>query len=576
MSGNSKGVKVNRLVKKIRSGTKKSTISFLTAGLLVGQASFILTSAGATENHSPSSSAATGVVTVTTGAGGVFTDDFNPFSPNAEDPAHGMIYEPLFFFDTADAGKVTPWLGTHYAWSNKGKTLTFELRHGVKWTDGQPFTSADVAFTFNLIKSNKTLNQYGLPLGNIKTDGHYKVVVNFTRPAYSDLNYVAGLTYILPEHIWKSIKDPQTFQNTKPIGTGAYEVASVSDNVMTMSANLHYYMSGLPKVKTYRFESFGGNTSSDLAVESGQLDWAGSYIPNIDTNYLTKNKKFSISDIPLSIAYLVPNMKKGITTDYKLREAISYAINREFVSQTVYNGYANQTNPESVLIPNFSDILNPALKNDKFTYSIQTAKKILESDGYKMGSNGYFEKDGKTLTVICKVVSGYTDYVQDLHIISAEEKVAGIRFVVDGESYAKFISDQDTGNFQLLIDNFGYTPSPYVFFNDLLNGRDIPPLGTIDTVGDFGRYNNLSVDNWLSKISAASSIAGEKPYFYQIESTFAKTLPLIPIFDQQDEQEFNGNAVTVEPTLKNPYAASAVYIAPDLGWVAMHLVPAGK
>ena len=80
----------------------------------------------------------------------------------------------------------------------------------------------------------------------------------------------------------------------------------------------------------------------------------------------------------------------------------------------------------------------------------------------------------------------------------------------------------------------------------------------------------------LSKIQAAPSVAQQKPYFYQIESTFAKTLPLIPIFDQQDEQEFNGNAVTGEPTLSNPYAASAVYIAPDLGWVAMHLVPVGK
>jgi len=552
---------------------KKLALLLLTAGLLAGQAGFTVISAAAAGNHPGTSSAATGVVTVATGSAGIFVDDFNPFSPNAEDPARGMIYEPLFFFDTADAGKVTPWLGTHYAWADKGKILTFELRHGVKWTDGKPFTSADVAFTLNLIKSNKALNQYGLPLSYTTTDGPYQVVVHFTRPAYSDLNYVAGLTYILPDHIWKYIKDPQTFQDKKPVGTGAYEVTSVSGGVMTLTANPRYYMPGLPKVKTYRFESFSGNKSSNLAIESGQLDWAGDYIPNIGTNYLTKNSKFSISDIPLSIAYLVPNMKKGITTDYKVREAMSDAINRKFVSQTVYNGYANQTNPESVLTPNFSEILNPSLKNDTFTYSIQNAKKTLESDGYQMGMNGYFEKNNKILTITCKVVFGYTDYVQDLNIIASDEKAAGIRFVVDRESYAKFISDQDTGNFQLLIDNFGYTPSPYVFFNNLLNGNDIPPLGKIDTVGDFGRYNNPSIDNWLSKISAASSITRQKPYFDRIESTFAKTLPLIPIFDQQDEQEFNGNVVTGEPTLKDPYAASAVYIAPDLGWVAMHLIP---
>ncbi|MCL5047658.1 MAG: ABC transporter substrate-binding protein [Firmicutes bacterium] len=565
---------MHNFINYVKKHIKKPAILLLTSGVVITQTIGMISQAGAVQLSTQTSSQ--GVVTVTTGAAGTFADDFNPFSPNAEDPSHGMIYEPLFFFDTADAGKISPWLGTSYAWSNHGKTITFELRHGVEWTDKKPFTSADVVFTFDLIKNNKALNQYGLPLGKISAEGPYKVVVNFTKSSYADLNYIAGLTYILPQHIWQSIKNPQTFQDTKPVGTGAYEVSSVSGDVMTLTANPNYYMAGMPKVKTYRFESFNGNTSSDLAIESGQLDWAGSYIPNIGKNYLSKNPKFSISDIPLSIAYLVPNMAKGITTNYKIREAISEAINRPFVSKTVYNGYANQTNPESVLLPNFKEILNPALKNDKFTYSVQKAKTILESAGYKMGSNGYFEKNGQTLTVTCKVVSGYTDYVQDLDIIASEEKSAGINFVVQGVSYAEFTSDQDTGNFQLLIDNFGYTPSPYVFFNNLLNGNDIPPIGKIDTAGDFGRYNNPTIDSLLSRIEAAPSVAQQKSSFYQIESTFAKTLPLIPIFDQQDEQEFNGAAVTGEPTLSNPYAASAVYISPDLGWVAMHLVPVAK
>lgn len=515
-----------------------------------------------------------GVLTITTGAAGIFADDFNQFSPNAEDPTRGMIYEPLFFFDTADAGKVTPWLGQTYVWSNSGRTLTFTLRQGVKWSDGTPFTSADVAFTFNLLRTHPLLNQNGIPFASIKTEGPYKVVVNFTKSAYADLNYVAGLTYILPEHIWKNIKNPQTFTNTHPVGTGAYEVSSVSGDVMSLTANPHYYMPGLPKFKTIRFLSFSGNTSSDLAIESGQLDWAGSYIPNIKKNYLDRNSKFTVSDIPLSIAYLVPNMKSGPTTSLAVREALSAAINRNYVSKVVYNGYANPTNPESVLTPNFAEILDPTYKSSAFTYSVSTAKKILESAGYKMGSNGFFEKNGNELTLTVQVVSGYTDYVQDLDIIAAEAKAAGINLVVDGVSYAEFTSNQDTGNFQLLIDNFGYTPSPYVFFNNLLNGSAIPAEGKIDTAGDFGRYNNTTVDSMLNAIGAAPNVTSVLHDYYRIEQIFKNSLPLIPLFDQQDEQEFNGNVVTGEPTLSNPYAASAVYIAPDLGWVAMHIAPA--
>ncbi|MCL5048893.1 MAG: ABC transporter substrate-binding protein [Firmicutes bacterium] len=547
----------------------------IVAFLILSGTLFIPGLAYATKSQNTLTPLPSGTVTVATGASTSFVDNFNPFSPAAENPTRGMIYEPLFFFDTADAKKVLPWLATKYTWSDHGRTLTFQLRHGVTWTDGYPFTSRDVVFTFNLIKRYKELNQYGLPLGEVKAEGPYKVVVNFTKPAYADINYVAGLTYILPEHIWSSVKDPQTFPNTNPTGTGAYEVVSVSPSTMVLTDNPHYYMHGLPRIKTYSFEAFNGNTTANLAIESGQIDWSGGYIPDIAKNYLIKNNKFSISNIPLSIAYLVPNMEKGITTNYKIREALSEAINRPFISKMVYDNYADQINPESVLLPNFSEILDPLLKNDRFNYDIQNARKILISAGYSMKTDGYFYKNGKPLTITCKVVSGYTDYIQVLDIISSEEKMAGIKLVIQQEPYSKFISDQNTGNFQLIIDNFGYTPSPYVFFNNLLNGN-IPPLGQIDTVGNFGRYNNPAVDNWSAEIATTDSIKQQRPYFYKIESLFTKTLPLIPLFDQQDEQEFNGNVITGEPTAKNPYAAAAVYIYPDAGWVAMHLAPVGK
>ena len=121
-------------------------------------------SSGSSSSSTSSSSGASGLVTGSFGSGATFTNDFNPFSPSVQDPANGMIYEPLLFFDTAKAGTVEPWLATSYSWSNGGKSVTFQLRHGVKWNDGQPFTSADVAYNFNLRKSNPALNGFGLPI----------------------------------------------------------------------------------------------------------------------------------------------------------------------------------------------------------------------------------------------------------------------------------------------------------------------------------------------------------------------------------------------------------------------------
>jgi ABC-type transport system substrate-binding protein len=97
-----------------------------------------------------------------------------------------MIYETLFFYGTAKAGVVDRWLGTSYAWSNGGKTLTVQLRHGVKWTDGKPFTSADVAYTFNLALKNAALNKFALPLKSVTTSGLYIVALNFKQSAYTD------------------------------------------------------------------------------------------------------------------------------------------------------------------------------------------------------------------------------------------------------------------------------------------------------------------------------------------------------------------------------------------------------
>src|SRR5690348_12480455 len=93
-----------------------------------------------------------GAVTIVPSPYGEFTRNFNPFvNDNASlSGTRGMIYEPLLFFNR-EKNTITPWLATRYTWSSDLKTLTFTLRQGVTWSDGQPFTSADVVFTFNLM-----------------------------------------------------------------------------------------------------------------------------------------------------------------------------------------------------------------------------------------------------------------------------------------------------------------------------------------------------------------------------------------------------------------------------------------
>src|SRR5262245_15956913 len=92
-----------------------------------------------------------GSVTIVPSPNGVFTRNFNPFLANSSRTGtQGMIYETLLMFNRMD-GTSVPWLASSYSWSKDATSITFHLRQGVKWTDGQPFTSADVVYTLKLM-----------------------------------------------------------------------------------------------------------------------------------------------------------------------------------------------------------------------------------------------------------------------------------------------------------------------------------------------------------------------------------------------------------------------------------------
>jgi peptide/nickel transport system substrate-binding protein len=517
------------------------------------------------------------LITVATGQSTPWIANFNPFAPNAQDPTYGSIYENLMFFDTVQAGNVQPWLATGYTWSNGGRSITFTLRHNVKWNDGKPFTSADVAYTFDLEKTSAALNQYGLPLASTATSGPYSVTINFTKPVYTDLYYIAGKSDMLPQHIWSTIPNPTTWLDSHPVGTGSYMVSKVTPQVTDLVANPHYYIPGLPKIKTIRYLTYSGNDTMDAAVQAGQVDWSGGFISNINQTYLARDPKYKLVNIPLAVDFLIPNMKSGPTASLAVRQAMSAAIDRNFISQTVYNGYAPPTNPEGLLTPNFKSVQDPSLASDAFAGGASPAqsKSILQAAGYHLGSNGIFsDPSGKPLNISIKVVSGYTDYISILQILQGELKAAGIGMTAVQEAYSVWSADQDTGNFQMLISNAGYTPSPYAYYYSLIASAVTRPIGTSESIGNYGRYINPTVDSLLSTIAATTDPAAQNQAFYQIEHIFKQDMPDIPLMEAQDEIEFNTHHVTGYPTLSNPYAAPAIWLSPDNGWVMARLAPA--
>ena len=124
--------------------------------------------------------APSGVLTIDNESGGTWTCDFNPFNLSYISFSLGNVYEPLMFVNTLQSGKASPWLATSCAWSNGNKTLTFTIRKGVKFTNGDPLTPADVVYTFNLLKKYQTLdiNSFWSALSSVTQSGD-QVVMTF-------------------------------------------------------------------------------------------------------------------------------------------------------------------------------------------------------------------------------------------------------------------------------------------------------------------------------------------------------------------------------------------------------------
>lgn len=191
-------------------------------------------------------------VTISNEQGTTWTCSFNPFNPSVEFLSFGPVYEDLVFQNLLKSGAATPWLASSYTWGNGNKTLTFTMRPGVKWSDGKPLTAADVVFTFQLIKKYPALdlNSAWSVLSSVVQKGSNQAVFTFKTAAVPYFYYIAGQTPIVPQHVWASIKDPVTYKDPKPIGTGGFEMSSCSPQVIKYTKNASYWQKGLPDRKS--------------------------------------------------------------------------------------------------------------------------------------------------------------------------------------------------------------------------------------------------------------------------------------------------------------------------------------
>jgi peptide/nickel transport system substrate-binding protein len=537
-------------------------------------------SAGSSSS-SPSSTASgttatNSTLTISNENGALWTCGFNPLNPSDSLLAVGFIYEPLVYVNPLQQGKTTPMLASSYSWGAGNKSLTFTIRQGVKWSDGTPLTAADVAYTFNLIKKYPALDLTGAwsVLSSVTTSGN-TVTMNFSQVAVPYFYYIADQTPIVPEHIWSTYTNPTTNAVTSPVGTGPYLMSKCSPSNVTYTANPHYWQPGLPKIAKIQYPAYTSNTTANNDLANGTAQWGAQYIPAINAFYTSKSPDYHYWFPPTVNVTLIPNLTNPLLKNVKVRQAISYAIDRNKVSTIGESGYEPPANQTGIVTPTFSGSLdNSAVSAWGNGYDPAKATSLLESAGFHMGSNGIMANAaGQQLSFSVLNIGDYSDWVASVQVIQQELKTVGIQITPVNLSNTDFVSDLDYGKYQLAYyDQQTFGPSAYYELNNWLNSANTAPVGK-SAASNYERWTSPSTDQLFNQYATTTDPATQQSIMNQIQNVMVTEVPIIPVVEAVDWYQYDTGSFSGWPTSGNPYAQPSAYSYPDNEQVLLHLAP---
>jgi peptide/nickel transport system substrate-binding protein len=541
-------------LRKVTMSTKLLTHRGLAAVATAGLLAIGLGACGSSGSSNSSSSSKSNTLVMESSPESSITDDFNPFVSTAAPQgmgATGLIYEPLLQFDLAAPPKYYPWLATSYTWGSDGTSITFNIRQGVKWSNGTPMTAADVAFTYNYVEKYPAVNLGGLKISNVTSSGN-TVTLTFPTAQYTNLQYIAGVP-ILPQSVWGSVTNPTTFTDAKPIGTGPYVLKTFTPQGFTLTKNNNYWQASQVKIQNVYFPVYTSNTGALSALFAGQIDWTGNFIPGLQQNFVNKAPAYHhYWEAPGSTNALMPNLNKWPTNQLAVRQAVSAAINRNVIASEGEAGLENPVLTASGLtMPTFQNWAGSAGSSTvSATGSASAAGQILASAGYTKDSAGFYSLKGQEVDITLIAPSAYTDYAEVGSIVAQELKAAGINANFQGITVDAWNADMADGNFTLAEHWSNNGLSPYNLYDNWLDSS--LNNGTANT-GDYEGLKSPQMDAALAKLAGDSTVAQQTADLAPIQSFVAANLPVIPVTTASEWFEYNSQHFVGWPTQQNPY-----------------------
>jgi len=445
----------------------------------------------------------------------------------------GLIYETLFLYDPIKS-TYTPWLASAGAWN--GTTYTITVRSGVKWSDGQPLTGADVAYSINLAKTNAA-HPYATNVTTVEsaTASGNTVTVKFKgTPGYTDWQGFLWRAPVLPEHIWSKMSATAqiTGANTHPVGTGPMSLASYNPQEVAYQTKPDWWATsalGLSFKFKYLVDMVNGSNNQELgALTAGDVDWSNNFLPGINNlvTALNGNAGYGFKTfypkspymLSANTVWLEPNTSKAPMNNVNFRKALAYGLNPGAIAQTVYGGIARPSTPTG-LLPTLNQYVDQSVvAQHGFSYNPAKAKQFLAQSGYK----------GQAITL--QVPDGWTDWMQGISVIQQELSQIGINIQLIYPQYPARTANITNGTYDLALDNnAGLDSTPWSYFQRVY-ALPIQPHQTAQL--NWERFN--SPNDWALVQKAGTTpltdTATLKSIYSQLESDFLQQLPQIPVW----------------------------------------------
>lgn len=302
------------------------------------------------------------------------------------------FFDGLLGYDYGMIGK--PALATDWSISDDGLRVTFNLRPGVKWHDGEPFTSKDVAFTFmEVIKVHHGRGRsLFADLETVETPDELTAIFVLNRPAPAMMKALDGReSPILPAHIYEGTNIMENPANTNPIGTGAFKLASYERGVsIVMERNPDYWDGDKPYLDRIIMQYIADASTRTAMLESGQADIVFlNFLPALDILRIAELPDYEMEtrgyETSASSQQLDFNLEHPILSDVRVRHALAHAIDRQWIVDNVWHGFgsagASPLHHDQVEFFTTEGV-------PQYPFDLARAEALLEEAGHPRGANG--------------------------------------------------------------------------------------------------------------------------------------------------------------------------------------------